>query len=509
MPSSSIASTTLPILRQRMTAALWAMYVGDSLSMPVHWYYRPSDIDKHYRNKDTGQTGITRFESPHPQQHPTSIMSLSSKVGQGRRQGDHAPMAKVSIIGDVIQRGRSKFWGPQKQHYHHMLHSGDNTLNLLCMRVLIRSIIFYGCYDSRTWVSSYMSFMQQDWCEGRMRQHGSVGRDDSEKFIAANSTGEVSEPSGEVGGDGLINTPPAIWAIANNDTYCESYHREWWRNYTSRRDGEKSVFTCAGDEGHDTASIGGLISLPVLLMWHLTEPIRKMRSRIATQVNTHDNTPATSVSLSSPNDYKIVIDHLRLSHKSGKLDKSALQFSKFFTNLLNGEDLYSSANLCGQRLGHDLDKLVEHSISTDTPNTSVIGHGKFSSACYIDDALPSVLFLAMKYFHQFASSSGTGRQAASDAFTGSASIDVNGGRSPHSAVYGGNGSMVIEALIANSNVGGDNCHRGAILGAVMGAGASGDELNSFMGSHFIGQLSNYDDIEMEITSFVNACLGGE
>ena len=43
----------------------------------------------------------------------------------------------------------------------------------------------------------------------------------------------------------------------HNDTYAESYHRDFFANYA------KGVLpeNCAGPEGHDTASIGGLVSL--------------------------------------------------------------------------------------------------------------------------------------------------------------------------------------------------------------------------------------------------------
>lgn len=58
-------------------------------------------------------------------------------------------------------------------------------------------------------------------------------------------------------------------------------------------------------------------------------------------------------------------------------------------------------------------------------------HNAFGSACYIDDSFPSMLYLAYKHANSFE-----------------------------------------EAVLSNTNVGGENCHRGAALGALMGA-ASG------------------------------------
>ena len=66
------------------------------------------------------------------------------------------------------------------------------------------------------------------------------------------------------------------------------------------------------------------------------------------------------------------------------------------------------------------------------PDEVVIGH-RVSSACYIADAFPASLYLAWKYADDFEA-----------------------------------------GVIANTNVGGDNCHRGAVVGALLGA-ASGLE----------------------------------
>jgi ADP-ribosylglycohydrolase len=56
----------------------------------------------------------------------------------------------------------------------------------------------------------------------------------------------------------------------------------------------------------------------------------------------------------------------------------------------------------------------------------VIGR-RVSSACYIADAFPASLYLAWKYADDFE-----------------------------------------QGVIANANLGGDNCHRGAVLGSLMG-----------------------------------------
>jgi ADP-ribosylglycohydrolase len=63
----------------------------------------------------------------------------------------------------------------------------------------------------------------------------------------------------------------------------------------------------------------------------------------------------------------------------------------------------------------------------DEEDELVVGR-RFSTACYVEESVPSVIYLALKYHD-----------------------DPEGG------------------LIANTNLGGDNAYRGAVLGALLGA----------------------------------------
>jgi len=62
----------------------------------------------------------------------------------------------------------------------------------------------------------------------------------------------------------------------------------------------------------------------------------------------------------------------------------------------------------------------------DQPDEKIIG-GRFSPACYIAEAMPAALYLAWKYHDDFSA-----------------------------------------GIIANARVGGDNCHRGAVVGGLLG-----------------------------------------
>jgi hypothetical protein len=85
----------------------------------------------------------------------------------------------------------------------------------------------------------------------------------------------------------------------------------------------------------------------------------------------------------------------------------------------------------------------------------------FATACYPEHGLPLMLYLVMK--HDF---------------------------------------RVEECLLANANAGGDNVHRGMIMGLV--AGASNDELPD----HLVKGLVAHDELETEIGAFVDIVLRG-
>ena len=219
------------------------------------------------------------------------------------------------------------------------MQAGENTLNLLCARVLLRSLNATGNYDPADFLREYIDFM--------------------------------TEPD------------------RHNDTYAESYHRDFFANYAKGIPPEN----CAGAEGHDTASIGGLVSLPILIIASLSE----------------GNLTTTTAQ---------ALNHQRLTHRSPSLEiysieLSALVFHIFHDTNPNIEELACAA---ASRLGFPAAKVVTSVRSKQSSDCDVIG-GLLSSACYIDQSFPSVLYLASRYSNNFEA-----------------------------------------ALIANTNVGGDNCH---------------------------------------------------
>lgn len=320
----------------RLRGALWGMFIGDALAMPVHWYYSIATLWQ-----DFGQ--IRDYQAPKAH-HPNSIMALANtaKAGRGSQDGD--------IVGNVILKGKKHHWGQANRHYHQGMQAGDNTLNLLCARVLLRSLITNGCYDSTDYLHAYIRFM--------------------------------TEPN------------------QHNDTYAESYHRDFFANYAKGVAPEN----CAGEEGHDTASMGGLVSLPLVIMATLRD----------------GNLATTNAA---------ALEQQRLTHRSDLLGRHALELSQLLFQLFNDSnpDIEQLACAAASKLGFPAAQVIQSVRRNQSVDSEIIG-GILSPACYIDQSFPSVLYLAARYHDDFES-----------------------------------------AMIANTNVGGDNCHRGAVLGAILGA----------------------------------------
>lgn len=137
-----------------------------------------------------------------------------------------------------------------------------------------------------------------------------------------------------------------------------------------------------------------------------------------------------------PKVQNICREHLWLTHPDVSLAKICDHYVELIDSLLfRAESENVKAIIAGaafKSIDLDVKKLCEKTLD----DNDVIG-GQFSKACPITDSWPSLLYLAYKY-----------------------SADPKA------------------ALLANTNVGGENCHRGSVLGVVMGlANADGlDEL---------------------------------
>jgi len=351
---------------ERVRGALWGMFVGDALAMPVHWYYDVSAIQRDFGT-------IRDYQAP-KDHHPSSIMTLAStgRAGRGTQDGE--------VIGGVILHGKKQYWGRPNQHYHQGMRPGDNTLNLLCARVLIRALNAAGRYDPADFLRDYVAFM---------------------------------------------TTPDS-----HNDTYAESYHRDFFANYARGIPPER----CAGAESHDTASIGGLVALPPVILATLKEGERSAVDQA-------------------------LLAQLRLTHRSRKLERYALALGDLLIRLMHDPEqpIANLACAVAETLGFPAAATVDRVQRNRLSDLDVIGR-MLSPACYVDQSFPAVLYLTARYAEDFEG-----------------------------------------ALIANTNLGGDNCHRGAVLGAILGAGLG---LRAIPERWLLG-LQAGAELQAEIETFVS------
>lgn len=136
LPSSK-SSATAPTGRDRARGALWGMFIGDALAMPVHWYY-----DRAALRRDYGLV-VDYIEPRNP--HPGSILWRSQYRARNER-------------GDIL-REQAKFWGQRDVHYHQFLAAGENTLNLQLAAELMESITANAGYAPADAADRYVRLM--------------------------------------------------------------------------------------------------------------------------------------------------------------------------------------------------------------------------------------------------------------------------------------------------------------------------------------------------------------
>lgn len=371
---------------RRVDSALRTAFIADSLAMPVHWYYQPLEIERAFAG------GIQRFEAA-PEFHPSSIMSLHSKNKGGRQSADKSPSAFATngavwnkpvpqVVGDIILKDKAQFWDTPNVHYHQGMKAGENTLNAHCARVLMRSLAHSsGNYDRTDFVSAYIDFMTVQ--------------------------------------------PPA-----HPDTYAESYHRGFFANLAQGRKPEKCAM-----KTHDTASIGGLVTIGPLVFSERLKGTNESDIQIACRAH---------LALTHPDEFLMQVCDRYVTLICGLMDEGE-----------GGDGVKALLVKASKSLpSFDLAGLVKRNL----PDHHVVGH-LFSRACYISDSWPIVLYLAYKY--------------QDDPW---------------------------QALRVNTNLGGDNVHRGIVLGTILGL------QRDTVAANWFNQLADHEVIAQEIDAALAASV---
>lgn len=177
----------------------------------------------------------------------------------------------------------------------------------------------------------------------------------------------------------------------HRDTYVEEYHRHFFTQYAKGVPPRK----CGVQEKH----IGGLVGVIPILVFYRDDP-EKGR--------------------------KAALEHLSLTHLGAKMEGAVSLLAELLLQILDGIPL---KEVLMEEIGEQRSPLAGYPFPKwlDEADEWVVGR-RFSTACYVEESVPSVIYLALKYHD-----------------------DPEGG------------------LIANTNLGGDNAYRGAVLGALLGA----------------------------------------
>jgi ADP-ribosylglycohydrolase len=124
---------------EKREGALWGLYIGDALAMPVHWYYNRSALFDDYG-------WVADYLAP-KNPHPDSILFRSNYK---------ALSAKGEILHD-----QAPYWGREgtRYHYHQFLKAGENTLNIKLCSVLIESLNRNGGYEAGDYLDRYIAYM--------------------------------------------------------------------------------------------------------------------------------------------------------------------------------------------------------------------------------------------------------------------------------------------------------------------------------------------------------------
>jgi len=121
-----------------------------------------------------------------------------------------------------------------------------------------------------------------------------------------------------------------------------------------------------------------------------------------------------------------VREQVRVTHRGELVETAARDLTRMLVAVINGAGVRESI----EKFGHGWvgrKKLESWAARSDE---EVVG-GILSPACYLQDSFPASLFLAWKY-----------------------------------------ADNLQDALVANTNLGGDNCHRGIVVGALVGGGGA-------------------------------------
>ncbi|CAF0896254.1 unnamed protein product [Didymodactylos carnosus] len=439
---SKTASASFNLV-DKLSGALWGFFIADSLSMPADWFYNPDNIIKVF-----GPNGITGYidcppthveafmagsqynpaEISTPNYRPADILHQHSKYYNIHNSEYDGRSFKQSNVAENDSHGNAfATASDSRPHYHVGLKAGENTLQGEIIRLFLKTSVENNGYNQNQWLKSFTNYMLS-------------AREDCV------------------------------------DPYIEIAIRKYFENYSRGL----PLYSCAVRQ-RDTWSTGNCCAMASTIITSLLYP--HFLQRGIARVFEHQ---ALLYRSEQAMVYGTVL--IPLIHRFIHSESPSLQY--YFDSLLTVCESIYSAKLSGPELsakyreykGPDNipkdetwqlhNQLREEAIrkeietflnSKDSIRDVEVLPGRYDTACYIEQGIPGIIYLALKYNFNLEA-----------------------------------------ALLANANVGGDTTGRGAILGLIIGSAIG----KSNIPEHLIRGLKNCERLNREISEFVELAVKG-
>lgn len=359
-------------IKMAVQESFWGLFIGDSLSMPVHWYYDVPCIKRDFNG------WIKTYEAP-KLNHPSSILHRSNTGNTGVNDGRPT---RSAVIGNVILHDKLDAWNGKgkSNHYHQGMKAGDSTLNSHCALQVWKTLKKNQTEKNDTKMIKHILY-------------------DYVSFLTTPNT--------------------------HNDAYAESFHRlffaDWLECGCSPSMDRNRLYEFVTARSERILNLSPDKQLEVVGSFVMMIPV----------VLRNIQRPENEV-------VKLAQDFVSLTHPVATLSDYIETYVKILYSVIHGSDLREECEKALKEMlgpaGSFMLKSMDSKLSKSMPGSEEelqIFQSTLSQigiACYIEGALTSMLLIA-RYFHDDA----------------------------------------IKGILMNTNVGGENCHRGAALGALLGA----------------------------------------
>lgn len=433
----------MDVQRSRVEGAYLGLVVGDSLAMPVHWYYSRENLRQDYGEVEELLSPKTR--------HPESMVSGMAYRGSldilhdkakfyegfsaGKNGGAKEGESKRDLHGNYL--GRESV---ERVHYHATLKKGQNTANVCLARLL-------GRYLGESCAAGKDGYFPLDYLT-RFKEY--------------------------------MTTPPEAQDLAQLRNHGDLYLDVYCRHFFEQASKGVPLMQCAHNQ-RDSWSVGSLdgvvLAIPLMLAY-IKEPEALCVAR--------------------------VIEHHMLTHRSVTVSAAVVILVPLFQKLISGGDWDAALDQAMERIrppkitGSEMarsyvsnggpgnipkeKKWSQHMELADGPLTlkdvvrSMIANGvrdedvagwnsgdpRFSTACYVEQSLPIVFYLACRYGNDFR-----------------------------------------KALTVNAALGGHSTARGALLGCLLGV-----RLGTYaIPDSWLQNLAKPSQIRMEAETIAKVAMG--